>query len=799
MNKDKVALTLGSLLHDIGKFRQRAAYEADQGKSHGQIGYEWLVSVYGEGAIASGAHGPHGYQQESINRLIICEADKCISSRDKSSEQDANKAWTREIRLSNIFSRVRNPALSGEQEFPPGTFISLECADKWTEPVMEEKGNSAEGYKKLWKKFEEEFNVLKNLNNHNNIEAVNHILEKYTSCIPAVIHNEATEDTYEKHLDVSLYDHMKITAAAALCLKDYHEYHASAPWDTEILKQEISGQESWSDKTQIFALICGDISGIQKFIYTISSKGALRSLKGRSFFLDLLNEHVADRILEELELSRCNVIFNGGGHFLILGPNTPNVTQAVQKIREQVNDYLYKAFNGTIQQFIETVCFGKNSLKNAAIARADMSVKLNNAKQCKWEDRIGEFLSAPEKPHETCLKNNCHVCGREDEEIKSLSEDEPDMMICRTCKEQYLLGAQLQHAAHEGGNPLICRFETDQGNCIRIENSYYKIISNADEKEAHDFSANASKVLHLNDWNLRNYIYQASRPMLAGIYLPKDKMCQDIKGMADLGFGMNKLGVLRMDVDWLGRIFSSAVSEEERNFLCLASLSRHLTLFFKHHLNGIMECRRGYPERFRVADGTRERLMSIVYSGGDDLFLIGSWSDVTEAAFDIKNAFQKYTGNPFITVSAGAALGNVHDPVYRLAEIAGSAEKSAKDRGKNSLTLFNTHTFNWKEAHEAANLAKIFARLAVVRDNYLYLPDDSISRGELYRMLKLIREHRTEKVWMMPKLAYGFGRLKPGRKYAEPWLMLKNYVFSENVNWHHLEVAILWSLMMIDN
>ncbi|MCP4113124.1 MAG: type III-A CRISPR-associated protein Cas10/Csm1 [Desulfobacteraceae bacterium] len=792
MNKDKVALTLGSLLHDIGKFRQRAAFETDRGKTHGQIGYEWLVSVYGEGAIASGAHSPHGYQQESINGQIIYEADKCIGSADKSSGHDADKAWIREIRLSNIFSRVRNPALSGEQEFPRETFISLRCADEWTEPVMEKKGNSAEDYKKLWKKFEEEFNALKNLNNHNNIEAVNHLLEKYTSCIPALVHNEATEDAYAYKLDVSLYDHMKITAAVALCLKDYHEYHISDS-DTEILKKEISGMESWSDEKKVFALIGGDISGIQKFIYTISSKGALRSLKGRSFFLDLLSEHVVDRILEELELSQCNVIFKGGGHFFILGPNTPNAVRAAEKVREQVNDYLYKAFNGTVQQFIETISFGKNSLKNAAIARADMSVQLNNAKQCKWKDRIEQFLSGPEKPHETCLKNNCHVCGREDEKIESLSEDEPDMMICKTCKEQYLLGTQLHHALHER-YPLIFRFETDQGDCIRIENSYYK-ISAGNEKETH--AANASKVFHLNDWNLKNYVYQASRPMAAGIYLPKDQTCQDIEGMAGLGFGMNKLGVLRMDVDWLGRIFSSAVPEEERTFLCLASLSRHFALFFKHHLSGIMECRSRYPERLRVADGNSERFISVVYSGGDDLFLIGSWSDVTEAGFDIRDAFQKYTGNPFITVSAGAALGNIHDPVYRLAEIAGSAEKSAKESGKNSLTLFNIHTFNWTDARETANLTKIFTSLTVVRDNYLYLPEDSISRGELYRMLKLIREHRTEKVWMMPKLAYGFGRLRPGRKYAEPWLKLKNYIFSENVNWHHLEVAILWSLMMM--
>lgn len=58
----------------------------------------------------------------------------------------------------------------------------------------------------------------------------------------------------------------------------------------------------------IFALFSCDLSGIQSFIYNITSKGALKSQRSRSFLLDLLMEHLMDEILEALGLSRANLI-----------------------------------------------------------------------------------------------------------------------------------------------------------------------------------------------------------------------------------------------------------------------------------------------------------------------------------------------------------------------------------------------------------------------------------------------------------------------------------------------------------
>ena len=65
-----------------------------------------------------------------------------------------------------------------------------------------------------------------------------------------------------------------------------------------------------------------DISGIQSFIYNITSSGALKSLRGRSFAIEILMEHFIDELLNASELAGANLIYSGVGHCYILLPNT---------------------------------------------------------------------------------------------------------------------------------------------------------------------------------------------------------------------------------------------------------------------------------------------------------------------------------------------------------------------------------------------------------------------------------------------------------------------------------------------
>lgn len=57
-------------------------------------------------------------------------------------------------------------------------------------------------------------------------------------------------------------------------------------------------------ESENICLVAGDLSGIQKFIYTISSDGALKSLRARSFYLELVAEEIVQQLLDQLKLPR---------------------------------------------------------------------------------------------------------------------------------------------------------------------------------------------------------------------------------------------------------------------------------------------------------------------------------------------------------------------------------------------------------------------------------------------------------------------------------------------------------------
>ena len=74
--------------------------------------------------------------------------------------------------------------------------------------------------------------------------------------------------------DISEYDYRKMTAAVAACVSEY----LGEPKESE----------------NAFLLYTADFSGIQKFIYTVSTTNALKALRSRSFFLELAMEHYID-------------------------------------------------------------------------------------------------------------------------------------------------------------------------------------------------------------------------------------------------------------------------------------------------------------------------------------------------------------------------------------------------------------------------------------------------------------------------------------------------------------------------
>jgi CRISPR-associated protein Csm1 len=145
--------------------------------------------------------------------------------------------------------------------------------------------------------------------------------------------------------DISLFDHLWLTAAFSSCLYNLAAQRHEGKVPTEV---------DWEREKGKYLLVVGDFSGVQDFLFSISSRGALKSLRARSFFLELLALHISELIVRKLNLSPLNVLYATGGRFTILAPYTEEasdfdgITGALPQIRREINDYLVNAHDARL-------------------------------------------------------------------------------------------------------------------------------------------------------------------------------------------------------------------------------------------------------------------------------------------------------------------------------------------------------------------------------------------------------------------------------------------------------------------
>ena len=217
-----------------------------------------------------------------------------------------------------------------------------------------------------------------------------------------------------------------------------------------------------------------------------------------------------------------------------------------------------------------------------------------------------------------------------------------------------------------------------------------------------------------------------------------------------------------MDVDDLGQSFVSgfecagaASASERQHFVTLsrsAAFSRQLSLFFKCYINEILSVRFGNKPGLAV---------TVVYSGGDDVFLVGAWNDTIEAAMRIREAFTVFSCGS-LTISAGLYIVDDHFPIRLAAERAGALEARAKaEAGKNSIALFDPHlehTYSWTRFGQKV----LGEKLALLRSFFNNEKQTSRGKAFLYRLLELLRRAQEENSRLqLARYAYLLSRLEP--------------------------------------
>lgn len=500
------------------------------------------------------------------------------------------------------------------------------------------------------------------------------LLEKYTANVPSA--------TNLRHPDVSLFDHLRTTAAIAQALY------------IQQMSQESPDRGIGNKKEMKWLLVCGDFSGIQKFIYRLTNKGAAKGLRGRSFYVSQFSRLCAAYILRRLNMSKTAAIYNGGGKFYLLLPSV--LGKKIYQVRQEINSWLLDHFQGEVFLGI-----GKTSVNGEMFIEGKMSqawkkaaISLENDRLTKFREQMDSNFFAPAPDFSP--DNQCRICGsrRKTRTVQRIGET---VNMCSSCDELEKIGRRLGNAKAlltvwggkglqkareifgEAGADfpaLDCAFflvsDTDKlpelgyvdGECAFINPSADTTVSSL------PLPGCALSVLRLGKWDNKKQTNVAGRPW-------------EFDDYADHSQGIKRMGILRMDVDNLGTVFVKGLRFPKRrdngwgdieknnvkqmaSLSRMATLSRQLDLFFSGYIPSLLE-----KEAFNRCQ--------VIYAGGDDLFIIGSWDQLPELADEIQQKFSEFCcGNPDMTISGGLVLQRGRYPIYKSAAQAGQAEKEAK-------------------------------------------------------------------------------------------------------------------------
>lgn len=702
-------LVKGALLHDVGKLVYRA--NALTG-THSQRGAEFLKPYLEAGTADTEAllHCVRYHHGRELNRAklknddlayIVYEADNIASGMDRRElEEGEGTGFDKTLPLHSVFS-----AFGGTLQKPFAKYYlrGLNEEEKFNYPVKEELQASSDKYQDLVNVLKQNFQQKK-LNDMTCNELLR-IYEDVTAYAPSSTNEAELED-------ISLYMHSKVTAGVAACMAAYFAANGKTNFKEFCFeKNKVFRQE------EAFLLVSGDLSGIQDFIYTIPSKGALKSLRGRSFYLEILMENVIDTLLDSLGLSRVNLLYSGGGHFYALLPNTPAARAGVKAHQKNVNQWLLEQLGTRLYLAMGMApCSAEDLLhsdtQRNVFARTSRAVNKNKIQRYDAETLQALFDENSPLNRVQDATRECTICHTSTAELESYGEEGSGQEGCPMCAGLFRLGSQLV------GRQDTC-FVIAQG---MVDTAFDGVPMYAKEGKAAIYVVPEKALTTFAKTHKPLRIYGKNKAVTGEFVKQRlwvaDYVCQgpqhqvlDFSQLADCsadaeGKGIHRIAVLRADVDNLGAAFISGyISDkkgDETRYATLsryADLSRDLSLFFKAGVNklaqGELAGQGGFAlEPFSIWQEKESgpRAVHVIYSGGDDVFIVGAWREVLELAAEIREAFRVFTQGK-LTLSAGIAFFSPSYPIHSMAAIAGELEAMAKKMpGKDAVALFGVAT-----------------------------------------------------------------------------------------------------------
>ena len=264
--------------------------------------------------------------------------------------------------------------------------------------------------------------------------------------------------------------------------------------------------------------------------------------------------------------------------------------------------------------------------------------------------------------------------------------------------------------------------------------------------------------------------------MLARHAAPSDdgKQAAPVQTLGRRAQGRSSWGVLRGDVDNFGLRLRRVHSIEEHV---------PLSVLYKQFFAGELEVLCSLPEFWRK--------VSIVYSGGDDFAVYGSWDILIALAREVQRLFHRFTeenlkeypGAEGKTISMAIALApETYFPLSTVYEEAGRNLDLAKAAGKDCIYLLG-RILEWRHLNDAADLKDTVTRL---------IHDFRMSRQFLYQLRSFYRLDaygggtEIQRTWRFQRR---FNRILSGTRDRE-FQKLRTHLISEMVGRKSAEVKL---------
>lgn len=816
--KQQTYLTaLAGLLHDIGKFGQRAGETSEGKKNHPAVGDRFVIQHVLQrwrGALAP--VGWHHGDPEHPGRLdglglpvkIVALADRLSSGEREQLDQDSS----RPKQLISIFSRLNLDGQEGDiaPSYLPLKPLTLARQNIFPEHEALSDDRIKQEYRSLWDSFCTDADTLaaahagENADIESYLESMFHLLRRYTWSIPSAF--------YQAQTDISLYEHLHTTAALSACFTQ--EWSGpSGEQQVDRLLDSICNQAP-PGEPPVAGLLVGDLSGIQGFLYSLhNAKRATSVLRARSFYVQMLVEASARYLLRRLELPITNALYIGGGGFSLIVP--PLTESKVEDLARSINRVLADAYHGEVYL----------ALGHTPLAPSDFSIGSFSAVQTRTAEVLEEKknhrfseLSSDEirnlfSPHGIGGQEEgiCSICGNEAQDLE-VEEDDPDIRWCASCRSFRELGEDLRRAKYlllADVEPDLAADSAGWTNVLRALGTYVAV---GESPPTVPSTALRSVLFALGDEqggkpNPRlavghKFLVNLAPQRQQGESLP-DEFAGEVRTgaikhfgvLAHQSAGVPYLGILRMDMDNLGKIFSRGL----RPYSSLsrqATLSLLLSVFFEGWVGEI-------ASGIAADDGAkRERLYSI-YSGGDDLFFVGAWDATVKLARRVRRELASYTGRSDLGISGGIVLVHEKTPLYLAASHGGMAESAAKHiREKKDGVSFLGTSLPWEKfgtddeertvSHWASTLQEMI-ETGTVNRSLLHIIQD------VHAQYKRGREARGEMGPWVWRAAYWFARAQERNKRNEGFVnrieelkkLLSGKNFAKNIEW--LALAARWA------